>query len=138
MMAQGMDKWSASTMSVRFFEGEVSPEQWRWFEKVQAEASPEFFIASLEMLGGVDLSDDLSAIAQPVLILGGDSSSATPPSLLDDLRSKLPHACRFFLAPGMGLPFPRGRIAVVRCAASWTGLPGHDVLIPLLLLYPSE
>jgi pimeloyl-ACP methyl ester carboxylesterase len=88
----GMAKWSAKTMPVRFFEDEVSPQVWRWFEKTQASMSPEFFLANLKMLGGVDLSDELAETRAPTLILGSDSSTATPVALLAELQSKLPNA----------------------------------------------
>jgi pimeloyl-ACP methyl ester carboxylesterase len=88
----GMAKWSHQAMAIRFYDGEVSPQVWRWFVKTQASMSPEFFLANLKMLGGVDLSDDLAEIRLPVLILGSDGSTATPVALLAQLQSKLPNA----------------------------------------------
>jgi 3-oxoadipate enol-lactonase len=88
----GMAKWSEKTMGIRFHEGEVAPQVWSWFEKIQASSSPEFFLANLEMLGKVDLSDELPEIRLPVLVLGSDGSSATPVTLLSELQSKLPNA----------------------------------------------
>lgn len=109
MMARGMNEWSAATMPMRFRQGEVSAEVWRWMEQTQANASGEFFLACLAMLGNVDLGDELSQIAQPVLILGGDSSGATPPALLAELRAKLPDArLQIFPGAGHGLAVSRG------------------------------
>lgn len=92
LMAQGMDRWSATSMPIRFYPDEVSPEQWKWFEKLQASCSPEFFLANIVMLSRVDLTDTLPTIAAPVLILGSDGSSAVPPALLEGLYAKLPDA----------------------------------------------
>lgn len=122
-MLESMDAWSTSSMGVRFGPGEVSDALWQWFQKTQAACSPEFFLASLEMLGKVDLTERLAHVAAPVLILGADGSPAVPPTLLDGLRSKLRDArLQIFPHTRHGLPLSQGPLCGAALRAFVDGL----------------
>jgi pimeloyl-ACP methyl ester carboxylesterase len=85
----GMTGWSAHMMPRRFFPGGVSPAEWRWFERVQAEADPEVVLGAVAALVGADLSEKVAALPCPLLILHPDSSPFIPVPVADDLRRRV-------------------------------------------------
>jgi pimeloyl-ACP methyl ester carboxylesterase len=108
--AGGMPGWSARMMPKRFFDGAVSEAMWNWYEREQAGASPDFVLGALRLLVGADLSPELGKVRMPVLLLHGDSSPFIAPSVLADLKSKLPDArLQVFAHARHGLPFSHAR-----------------------------
>jgi pimeloyl-ACP methyl ester carboxylesterase len=102
----GMVAWSAQMMPKRFFEGGVAPAMWKWYEREQASANPDFVLRGLRLLVGADLSPQLGSVRMPVLLLHGDSSPFIAPAVLADLKSKLPDArLQIFAHARHGLPF---------------------------------
>jgi pimeloyl-ACP methyl ester carboxylesterase len=110
MHAGGMAGWSRHMMRLRFFEGAIDEEMWRWYEREQASASAEFVLRAVELLAGVDLSAGLERLRMPVLLLHGDSSPFIPVPVLADLKSRLPDArLQVFAHARHGLPFSHAR-----------------------------
>ena len=85
----GMAGWSAHMMPHRFFPGGVSTAQWRWFERIQAEADPDTVLGAVAALVGADLSDSVAALPCPLLIMHPDSSPFIPVPVVDDLRRRV-------------------------------------------------
>jgi pimeloyl-ACP methyl ester carboxylesterase len=110
MQAGGMAGWSRHMMRLRFFEDAIDEEMWRWYEREQASASPEFVLRAVELLASVDLSPGLERLRMPVLLLHGDSSPFIPVPVLADLKSRLPDARLQVVAHARhGLPFSHAR-----------------------------
>ena len=104
--AGGMQGWSQHMMGGRFFDGTISPEMWQWYEQEQAKASPDFVLRAVRLLAGADLSERLSALRVPVLLLHGDSSPFIPVAVMADLKARLPDArLQVFAHAKHGLPF---------------------------------
>jgi pimeloyl-ACP methyl ester carboxylesterase len=108
--AGGMHGWSRHMMGQRFFDGAISHEQWDWYERQQASASPDFVLKAVRLLAGADLSPDLGRIAVPVLLLHGDSSPFIPVSVMADLNARLPDArLQVFAHARHGLPYSHAK-----------------------------
>ncbi len=85
----GMAGWSAHMMPHRFFPGGISSAQWRWFERIQAEADRDVVLGAVAALVGADLSDAVSALPCPLLLMHPDSSPFIPVPVVDDLRRRV-------------------------------------------------
>jgi pimeloyl-ACP methyl ester carboxylesterase len=108
--ARGMQGWSAHMMQGRFFEGAIDQAMWRWYEREQASASPDFVLRAVRLLAGADLSARLGALRLPVLLLHADSSPFIPVAVMADLKSRLPDArLQIFAHAKHGLPFSHAR-----------------------------
>ena len=108
--ARGMSGWSAHMMPKRFFEGALSEEMWKWYEREQAGANADFVLRAVQLLIGVDLSPDLGRVGMPVLLLHADSSPFIAPGVLADLKSKLADArLQVFAHTRHGLPFSHAK-----------------------------
>jgi pimeloyl-ACP methyl ester carboxylesterase len=106
MDAGGMAGWSAHMMPKRFFDGAITEEMRRWYEREQGSASPELVLQAVRLLAGADLSRELEAVRMPVLLLHGDSSPFIPVPVMADLKSRLPNArLQVFAHARHGLPF---------------------------------
>jgi pimeloyl-ACP methyl ester carboxylesterase len=108
--ATGMAGWSKHMMPRRFFDGAISAEMWRWYEREQANISPDFLLAALAILVGTDLSPTLKTIDLPVLLMHGDSSPFIGVKVMADLKALLPR-CRLqvFAHARHGLPFSHAK-----------------------------
>jgi pimeloyl-ACP methyl ester carboxylesterase len=83
---------------------------WRWYEREQGSASPDFVLQAVRLLAGADLSPQLAAVRMPVLLLHGDSSPFIPVPVLADLKSRLPNArLQVFAHARHGLPFSHAK-----------------------------
>jgi pimeloyl-ACP methyl ester carboxylesterase len=85
----GMAGWSAHMMPHRFFPDGISQAQWRWFERIQAEADREVVLGAVAALVGADLSEAASALPCPLLLMHPDSSPFIPVPVVDDLRRRV-------------------------------------------------
>lgn len=72
--ALGMDAWSQKLMALRFPEGSLSEEAYRWFHDAQRRSAPQSCIALVDMLVQVDLTALLPGIRVPTLIIAPDGS----------------------------------------------------------------
>jgi len=116
--AGGMAGWSEHMMHKRFHDGAVSEEMWRWYDREQASASPEFILRAVRLLAGADLSTQLGTVQLPVLLLHGDSSPFIPVPVLADLKARLPDArLQVFAHARHGLPFSHAK----QCAQTLRG-----------------
>ena len=75
-------------MPHRFFPDGISPAQWRWFERIQAEADRDVVLDAVAALVGADLSEAVPALPCPLLIMHPDSSPFIPVPVVDDLRRR--------------------------------------------------
>ena len=108
--ALGMPVWSKRMMHHRFFDGAIGPEMWQWFEREQANVSPDCVLEALAVLVGTDLSPLLNTLNLPVLLMHGDPSPFIPISLMADLKSKLPDSrLKIFPHARHGLPFSHAK-----------------------------
>ena len=105
----GADGWSRMMMPDRFFDDSLTPEMRAWYEANQASQPPGSVMAAIRVLVGADLTDRLGEIAQPVLLLHGDSSPFIPVSVMAELHAKLKRSTfQVFPHQKHGLPFSHG------------------------------
>jgi pimeloyl-ACP methyl ester carboxylesterase len=106
----GPARWSAAMMRDRFYDDALDPARRAWFEDNQASHPVESILAALNVLVGADLTDRLGDIAQPVLLLHGDSSPFIPVSVMAELHARLRRSeFQVFAHAKHGLPFSHGR-----------------------------
>ncbi|MGB7301443.1 MAG: alpha/beta hydrolase [Burkholderiaceae bacterium] len=106
MDAGGMKAWSAHMMTMRFRDGAIPEPMWQWYENQQAQCDQQAVLAMVELLIGADLSDQLSNITVPTLLLHPDSSPFIPVSVMEELKNQLPDArLTVFANSQHGLPF---------------------------------
>lgn len=106
---EGMEGWARRMMADRFFPETLTPEMAEWYLERQATCTREAVLSTLRELVGLDLADDVGAIATPSLLLLGDSSPFVPVPIMDDLKNRLKNA-RLKVVPRArhGLPFSHG------------------------------
>jgi pimeloyl-ACP methyl ester carboxylesterase len=108
--AYGMTGWSKHMMPRRFFDAAITADMWRWYEREQANISPDFLLAALAALVSTDLAPKLKTIDLPVLLMHGDSSPFIAINVMSDLKAQLPR-CRLqvFAHARHGLPFSHAK-----------------------------
>jgi pimeloyl-ACP methyl ester carboxylesterase len=107
---EGMAGWSKYMMGRRFFDDDISPEKWEWYEREQSNVSPDFLLQALGALVATDLSPELDKLDVPVLLMHGDSSPFIPVDLMADLKSKLRRSqLQVFCRASHGLPFSHAK-----------------------------
>ena len=107
---QGMGAWSAMMMRRRFYAGALSRAASQWFESQQATAGATCVLGAVDVLVGMDLSEDLHLAAMPTLILHLDNSPFIPVSVVSALKDGLPDArLHVFSHARHGLPFSHAR-----------------------------
>jgi pimeloyl-ACP methyl ester carboxylesterase len=106
----GMAGWSKQMMHRRFFDGAISADMWQWYEREQANTSPDFLLAALAALVATDLAPRLKGVHVPVMLMHGDSSPFVSVQVMADLKARLPR-CRLqvFAHARHGLPFSHAR-----------------------------
>ena len=106
----GIQPWSDQMMGRRFPPGVLSPAQWEWFSRTQASCDPQALLAVGELLVDTDLTDELSRIAAPTLLLTPDASPFVTVELSSQIRQRLPN-CELAVFPNSrhGLPFSHAR-----------------------------
>lgn len=112
----GMAAWSAHMMRMRFHDGAIDDDAWRWYEAQQASCDRDSVVPAASALHGADLTPELGAIAMPVLLLHPDASPFIPLALMAELNDKLPDSrLRVFAHARHGLPFSHAH----ECAAEY-------------------
>ncbi len=105
----GAAGWSRMMMPDRFFDDALTPEMRAWYEANQASQAPSSVMSAIRVLVGADLGDRLAEIAQPVLLLHGDSSPFIPVAVMAELHARLPRSTfQVFPHAKHGLPFSHG------------------------------
>lgn len=85
--------------------------------------NPTFFAQACEALAGLDLRDQMSAIANPALIVVGELDAATPPVMAHELVAAISGA-RLTELPGIGhAPMAQAPDAFIAAIAGFLGLP---------------
>ena len=74
VQALGMDEWSAKLMPLRFHAGTLHPAMERWFHDRQRAAAPRACVDLVDMLVQVNLTEALSEIRVPTLLIAPDDS----------------------------------------------------------------
>jgi pimeloyl-ACP methyl ester carboxylesterase len=106
----GPARWSAAMMKDRFYDDALPADRHAWFEANQASHPVESILAALNVLVGADLTARLGEIAQPVLLLHGDSSPFIPVSVMAEMHARLKRSeFQVFAHAKHGLPFSHGR-----------------------------
>lgn len=102
----GMAAWSEHMLTMRFYDDQLTATQRDWYRAQQATCDQRSVLAAVEVLADADLSDQLSQILVPVLLLHPDSSPFIPLSVMADLKNRLPDArLNVFADARHGLPF---------------------------------
>jgi pimeloyl-ACP methyl ester carboxylesterase len=112
----GMTAWSAHMMKMRFHDGALSEERWRWYETQQATCDPDCVLPAAAALIGADLTANLSDIRMPTLVLHPDASPFIPVGVMGELNESLPDSrLRVVAHSRHGLPYSHAR----ECAAEF-------------------
>jgi pimeloyl-ACP methyl ester carboxylesterase len=102
----GIEAWSDRFMRDRFFDGALSPAQYDWFARQQAQWPRDSILNALGVLIGTDLRARLPEVHCPVLLLHGDSSPFIPVDVMVDMHKCLPDSrLQVFAHARHGLPF---------------------------------
>ncbi len=88
--ADGLAGWSRRMMPHRFHDGAIPQAAYDWFERQQADGSPDAVLGLADMLVGADLSPLLPDIALPVLLLHPDGSPFVPVDVSAAAHALLP------------------------------------------------
>jgi pimeloyl-ACP methyl ester carboxylesterase len=111
----GRDAWVDQMMEWRFFADGVPKSKYEWFREQQTTCSAEATTGIAALLLRTDLSDNVSRIEAPTLILSPDSSPFIPVGVAADVHAKIPGSeLQVFPHARHGLPLSHGR----ECAAS--------------------
>lgn len=110
----GVRRWSEIFMRDRFHDDALSPGRRAWFAAQQERWTPDSILNALGVLVGTDLTDRLSRIACPTLLLHPDGSPFIPVPIMAELHRLLPDAELNVLGRSRhGLPYSHDR----QCAA---------------------
>lgn len=106
LRVHGIQAWSDEMMGRRFPPGVLTPEQWDWFSRTQASCDPEALLAVGELLVHTDITEELSRISAPTLLLTPDGSPFVTVELSSQIRQHVPN-CELAVFPNSrhGLPF---------------------------------
>lgn len=111
----GMQLWSDEMMERRFHSDALTAAQRKWFATKQAACKPQALLAVGELLVGTDLTNELSDITAPTLLLTPDGSPFVTVDLSNQIKQRVP-SCELAV-------FPRARHGLVfshatQCAAA--------------------
>lgn len=111
----GRDAWVDRMMQWRFFPGGLPKPKYEWFRNQQATCSADATTGIAALLLRTDLSEEVSRIDAPTLILSPDSSPFIPVGIVADLHARIPSSeLQVFSHARHGLPLSHGR----ECATS--------------------
>jgi pimeloyl-ACP methyl ester carboxylesterase len=106
----GIQTWSEQMMERRFVPGMLDAARTAWFARTQAATDAEALIAIGELLIRTDLTDALSRIQAPTLLLTPDSSPFVTVELSNQVRQAVPGSeMAVFANARHGLPFSHAR-----------------------------
>lgn len=88
--ARGMAAWAAMMTPLRLHRERVSDGQWEWFQRVQADASPDSVLDLADLLIGADLTPALGAIRVPTLLLAPARSPFVPLPVMEEMHRAIP------------------------------------------------
>jgi pimeloyl-ACP methyl ester carboxylesterase len=104
--AHGIGVWSDRIMQARFTDDVLDDARRDWFATVQAASDPVSVLSLADALIAADLSDALSDLAVPALLLCPGESPFVAPELMRDMAARIPNATlRVFPGVRHGLPF---------------------------------
>jgi pimeloyl-ACP methyl ester carboxylesterase len=106
---EGIKAWSDTMMDQRFYRNGLPQAAWDWFSAEQATSDPDTLLALADMLLAADLSDELSRVRSPVLILAADASPYVTPDIATSMQRLIANAeLAIFTNSRHGLPFSHG------------------------------
>jgi pimeloyl-ACP methyl ester carboxylesterase len=85
--ASGMGQWAEMMTPLRLERDRVPEAQYRWFERTQAEASPDSVLDLADVLIGSDLSPELGRIRVPTLLLAPGRSPFVPAAVMEEMHA---------------------------------------------------
>ena len=88
----GMEAWSHTMMGLRFHDGGVPGPVAEWFQREQAAASADSTLDLADLLLGTDLTEKLSGITTPTLILAPNASPFISLEIFLDMHRQIPHS----------------------------------------------
>jgi pimeloyl-ACP methyl ester carboxylesterase len=106
---RGMAAWAEMMTPLRLDRERVSAGQWRWFERVQAEASPDSVLDLADLLIRTDLTPALGRIRVPTLLLAPARSPFVPLTVMEEMHAAIPGSQLLVWADARhGLPCSHG------------------------------
>lgn len=106
---QGMAAWGEMMTPLRLDRARVSEAQWRWFERAQAEVSPDSVLDLADLLIGADLTPELGGIRVPTLLLAPAQSPFVPLPVMEAIHAAIPGSeLAVFADARHGLPCSHG------------------------------
>jgi pimeloyl-ACP methyl ester carboxylesterase len=107
--ARGMAAWAEMMTPLRLDRAGVTDGQWRWFERAQAEASPDSVLDLADLLIGADLSPRLVGIRVPTLLLAPAQSPFVPLAVMEEIHAGIRGSeLQVFADARHGLPCSHG------------------------------
>ncbi|MCH8841627.1 MAG: alpha/beta fold hydrolase [SAR324 cluster bacterium] len=87
---EGMPAWSKQMMPLRFHDGAVADQVYRWFDEVQSASSADSVLDLADLLIGTDLTRSLPSIAVPALLMAPDASPFVSLDLTREIHKLIP------------------------------------------------
>lgn len=112
----GIAPWAADMMQARFTDdAPITAAERAWFDRTQAASDPAPIVEIGELLAGLDISEQVRALAMPLLVLSPDGSPFISAAMAAELKGLVRDA-ELMVFPGTrhGLPFSHARL----CAES--------------------
>ena len=107
--SQGMAAWGAMMTPLRVDREQAPEAKYRWFERVQAEASADSVLDLADLLIGTDLTSELGAIRAPALLLAPGQSPFVSLAVMEDMHAHIPGSeLQVFPGARHGLPCSHG------------------------------
>lgn len=105
----GQAAWATQMMQQRFHPGALPRALHDWYWRVHAECSMAATLGLADLLLAADLTDRLSSITTPALLLCPDASPFIPAQVMSEMRARIPNAqLQVFAHSKHGLPLSHG------------------------------
>lgn len=85
----GIAWWSNQMMERRFFPGAISDSEYTWFREIQDKTNAAPLLRKGEMLLETDLTNELSKITSPLLLLSPDRSPFVTPDIAVEISNQV-------------------------------------------------
>lgn len=85
-----MAAWAEMMMPLRLDRARVPEAKYRWFERVQREASADAVLDLADLLIGTDLTGELGLIRTPTLLLAPAQSPFVPLPVMEEMHARIP------------------------------------------------
>ena len=98
-------------MKRRFYPAAISATEWEWFSKVQQQTAMDSLLDAADLLMRTDLTNELSRIVVPTLLLAPDASPFVPLEIPTQIHKLIADSeVASFPRSRHGLPFSHAKV----------------------------